>query len=150
MNYVQESTHIVFDEKEKKMIISPDIEIIFKFLMNIEEELEWLLYFEERINKIKQWYKDLLGLSSHLSKKIQDSNIDFQYNMENPQNVLKYFDFKVPIRSLFIVLFAHLETILCLYIVYEKETNDKKYIINESKRNILIDESQNKIDKILG
>ncbi|NUJ98237.1 hypothetical protein HGA92_05670 [Candidatus Gracilibacteria bacterium] len=147
----EESTHILFDGE--KIIISPNLGKIFDFLMNIEREIESFIDFEKQLQKIKESYTETLGFTAFLAKKIEDNNIDFNYIIsENPENIASKFDFHLPIRSQFIVLFASLETLFCLYITYiekidneediRKKTMDKKETIKFLNKFILSNENE--------
>lgn len=131
MENIEESTHILFEWD--KILISPNIWIIFDFLMNIEKEVESLLNFEKQLQEIRKSYTETLWLTAFLSKKMEENNIDFSYKLnEHPENIVNKFNFNLPIRSQFIVLFANLETLFCLYIVYTEKTNDEDLIRNKT------------------
>ncbi len=68
----------------------------------------------------------------YLMKTLDENKIKREYKMDDPNKIVKKFDSYSPIRSLFIVLFAQLETIFCLYIVYNEETDDKRVIRNSA------------------
>lgn len=128
-----ESTHIIFDWEN--VVISPNLGVIFDFLINIEKEVESLLNFEKKLEEIRKSYIETLWLTSYLAKKIEENNIDIDYQLlDHPENIVDKFNFHLPMRSQFIVLFSQLETLFCLYIAYLYKTNDEK-IIREKTMN---------------
>ncbi|MFT5037379.1 MAG: hypothetical protein ACI9VM_000959 [Candidatus Azotimanducaceae bacterium] len=122
-----ENTHLYFDGK--KLIISPNLHVIFNFLQGIELEINSLLGFEEKISGIRNQYLEMVGLTEVLSKIVQENNLDFDYEFkENPELIAEKFFNHTVTRSEFIVLFASIETLLCLHTAYENETDDEDQI----------------------
>ncbi len=123
----QESTHILFENNQ--IIISPDLICIFDFLIWIQLELDSIFWFENQLKKIKKQFQETLQLTTFLAKKLEDNNIDYSYDLtDHPDTIAEKFNFQLPIRSQFIVLFAHLEVIFALYIAFQKETSDENLI----------------------
>ncbi|NCF75478.1 MAG: hypothetical protein GWO87_03265 [Xanthomonadaceae bacterium] len=136
------STHIVFDGK--KIIVSPDIVIVFEFLIEIEKEIESLLGFEKKLDSIKKQYLELLNLTIFLSKELKDNNIDSDFTFsENPATIADKLKLHLPVCSQMIVLFANLEVLFCLNISYQKETDNDKEIINFAMTDKIVKEFLN-------
>lgn len=120
----QKNTHLVFDGE--KIIISPNIGPVVDFLMEIEREISNLMCFQEKLEKIRIQYLEILKLAEFLAKKLKDSNIDFQYHLKEDVSLIgKNLIFDLPVRSQMIVLFANLEVLFSLHIAYEKEIDDE-------------------------
>lgn len=131
-----ESTHILFENNQ--IIISPDLTCIFDFLIWIQLELDSIFWFENQLKKIKKQFQETLQLTAFLAKKLEENNIDYSYDLiEHPNAIVGKFNFQLPIRSQFIVLFANLEVIFALYIAFQKETSDENLI-----RNTLMDQEE--------
>jgi len=123
------STYLFFDTD--KVIISQDIVPVFKFLIEIEKEMEVVMGFGRRLEDIKNQYKELLDFVLFLSNKLKENGIDFNYKLkECPESFVDKLYLNVPIRSQMIVNFAVLEVLFALHIAYEKETYD----LNEIKK----------------
>lgn len=142
MSSKNKSTHVIFDGK--KIIVSPDMVIVFEFLMEIEKEVESLLGFEKKLDSIKKQYLELLNLTVFLAKELKDNNInsDFTFS-ENPSAIADKLKLHLPVRSQIIVLFANLEVLFCLNISYQKETDDDKKIINFAMTDKIVKEFLN-------
>ena len=120
----EESTHLVFDGKN--IIISPDIMPVFKFLMEIEKEVESFLGFNKRLGGISENYLEMVNFVGFLSNKLKENNIDFQYTFkEHPEKFADKLNFYLPLRSQVIVLFASLDVLFNLHMAYENETGDE-------------------------
>jgi len=123
----KKNTHLIFDGK--KIIISPDLGIVFSFLMEIEKEVESLLGIEKKLNSIRKQHQKTLSLVSYLAKKIKENNIEIKFNLsEKPESIATKLELHVPIRSQIIVLFSNLETLFCLNIAYQEQTDDDEKI----------------------
>jgi len=117
------STHLYFDGN--KMMISPDIAPIFSFLIEIEKEIESFLGFKNKLEELRLGYREILKFTQVVGEKLKENNIDFPYKTNyNLEEIIKNFDFYLPVRSQMIVLFASLEVLYFLQIAYEKETDD--------------------------
>lgn len=126
----QESTHLVFDWE--KIIISPDLTIIFNFLMEIEKEVQSFLWFEKKLEDIRKQSVEFFGLITYLAKQLEENKIDYKFNFsEKPANFIDKLNYHLPIRSQFIMLFANLETIFCLYTAYQLGTDNEEEIRKE-------------------
>jgi hypothetical protein len=124
-----ESTHFIFDGESIQ--ISPDLEPIIGFLMEIEKEIETILGFESRLSSIRRSFQELIGLIRELAKKLESNSIDFKYEIsESPEKIAEYLKIERPARSEMVVLFAHLEALLCLNIAYQNKTSDHIKIIS--------------------
>lgn len=129
-----EPTHIVFDWE--KIIVSPNLTHILDFIMEIEKETRSFLWTESKLNEIKNGLQDIFDLVIYLSKKLEENNIEHQYKFINHLDKLEEnFNFHLPIRSQFIVLFANIETTFSLYTAFQKEIDDKDLLIKETNWN---------------
>ncbi|MEK7576161.1 MAG: hypothetical protein AAB482_00535 [Patescibacteria group bacterium] len=127
----EESTHFIFDEQ--RVLISPDLRIIFSFLKEIEKEIESLLNFDKKIESIRNRYLEIIKFVEFLGNKLKEKSIDFNYQLsEDPANIADDLKFHHPLRSEMIVLFANLETLFCLDIAYDNKTFDQGEIISRA------------------
>jgi len=122
----EKSTHLVFDGR--KIVVSPDITPVMIFLMEIEKEIDCLLNFQEKLEDIKDLYRDSLQSVISLSEKLKAANIEPEYGIKGSlQNILEKFNFVLPLRVQLIALFASLEVLYFLDIAYNQEIdNDNK------------------------
>jgi hypothetical protein len=126
------STHFIFDGNE--IVISHDLRPIIVFLQEIEKEIENFLGFEKKLESIRKQYKETIELVQVLAKKLKENSIDFKFTLsEHPATIADKLVMNGPIRSEIIVLFANLETLLCLNIAYENKTSDKDIIREKAK-----------------
>jgi len=126
-----ESTHFIFDGE--KVLISPDLHPVLIFLQGIEKEIESLLGFDQKLGSIRKQYLETIEFVQFLSKKLKDNSIDFKYTLsEHPETIAQKLKNDPPTRAEMIVLFANLETLLCLNIAYENKTSNKKEIIRKA------------------
>ncbi len=130
MNKLNESTHIVFDGKNIQ--ISPNIRKIFDFLIDMERESDIIFEFEKRLEEVREYYSELLGLTESLSKALQDSNVEgWSYNLKkDPRNFADVLKYHIPIRTQMIHLFTQLEVMYFLYIAYSKEVDGENDLRN--------------------
>jgi len=120
----EKSTHLLFDGK--KIVVSPDIVPIFKFLMEIEKEIESFFGFNKKLDGIKESHLEMINFVSFLSNKLKENNIDFNYNFkEHSEKIAEKLDFYIPLRSQVIVLFASLDVLFNLHIAYKNETTER-------------------------
>jgi hypothetical protein len=132
------NTHIKFNEN--KIEITPDIVLIFTFLMEIEKEISDFIGFNEKIGSLKENYLELLNFTTFLSNKLVENNIDFKYSLkEDLQEVAQKFNYSTPIRSQVIVLFTSLDVLFNLHMAYEIETVDE-----DELRKLTMDTKQTK------
>lgn len=116
-----------------KIIISPELHRIFIFLQDIEKEVESFLGFDKKLESIRKQYSETVKLMQVLAGKVQENSIDFNFTFsENPLTIADKFKMYYPVRSKMIILFANLETLICLNIAYENKTSDKKIIIDKA------------------
>lgn len=131
---MNESTHFIFDNE--KVLISPDLHPIIIFLQEIEKETENLLNLDKKIESIRKQYLETIDFVQFLADKLKENSIDFTYNFsEHPQTIAEKLKVERPVRSEMIVLFAHLEVLLCLNTAYENKTADndaiRKLVMNQ-------------------
>lgn len=131
----KESTHVVFDGE--KVVISHNLVDTFVFLMEILKEIETQLGFEEKILRIREKYKDILGELSQMGEVLVDQKIDYKYNItEDTLTIIKDFSAQPFPRSQMICLFAYMETIFSLVTIYNREIMDEKEIIKFTNKDI--------------
>lgn len=126
----EESTHVYINWNS--LVISPNISSIFDFLIKIDSEILSVLEFNKKLENIRKDASEILKLTSHLAKIVQDSNLDLDYQID--KNLLKIwekFDFNIPTRAEFIILFSYLEVLFSIYISFEKEIDNKDMIRKE-------------------
>lgn len=122
-----QSTHFIFDGR--KVVISPDLVPILKFLQEIEKEIESFLGIEKRLKSILKQFEEIINLMEVLSQKIKENSLDFNFTFfENPSGIVDKLKFNRPIRSEMIILFANLETLFCLFTAYENKISNEKAI----------------------
>ena len=127
-NTPNQNTHFLFDGE--KVIMSPDLSEVVKFLHEVEKETESFLSYEKRLDSIKSQHLETLDLVQLLSKKLKENSIDFKFTFsELPTTIGDKLRLDRPIRSEMIALFAHLETIFCLNLAYEYKQSDEVEII---------------------
>jgi len=137
MSSENKSTHIVFDGNEIR--VSSDLVIVFKFLMEIEKEIESFLGFEKKLNSVRKQCLEILKSTQFLAKKLKDNNIDFKFTLsEKPETIVNKLKLHLPIRSQMIVLFANLEVIFCLNISYQNKTDDDKKVRDLARNNKVV------------
>lgn len=124
---MEESTHVYFDGNA--MYISPDLVGFLKFLQGMEEEVNGLLGHEEQLIKIKEEYKKILQLIKELSQNVKTNDPNARFKSSFDLSILKNLQHTYIPRSEMIVLFANLETLLQLFVIYEHETDDEKTLI---------------------
>lgn len=124
----QREPFLIMDKNENRINIHPELRIIFNFLIQIETEVRELLGYKNRLEALKKQCSELLELMIKMS-----SADDFKFTLsEHPETITDKLNFVRPIRSEFIVLFAHLETLRCLYMAYKKNTSNSKELRNAS------------------
>lgn len=132
-------TKTQFSFDGKKIVVSQDLFPVFAFLMEIEKEINNIMEFNKKLDKIKSGYTEVLNFAEFLSKKIIDNKIDFEYKL--PKDVLEAIDEFAPyfpLRSQIIVLFANIEVLLCLSIAYDNKISDKKAIIGKAMNPVVV------------
>ena len=108
-----DSTHIVFDGKQ--VHISPNISIIFNFLIEIEKESESIFGMEKRLEECRQYYADLLNCTNTLLQKLKREDLGNIYTFEkDPRNFTELLNYVVPVRPQMITLFTQLEVMYFL------------------------------------
>lgn len=124
-------THILFDEINWNIVLSPNLIPIFEFLMNIEKDIEFLLKQEERIGIIKEELNKLLSYTWDIAKRAEDGGINLPFPKDiNFDLLINQFEYRKPaIVWEMLSLFAFLETIYCLYIAYNLELSSKEEIL---------------------
>jgi hypothetical protein len=125
------STHFIFDGKQ--VVISPDLRSVINFLQEIEKEVENFLGFHKKLESIRKQYTEIIELVKVLSEKLKNNSINYNFTFsEDPTTIVEKLTIDRPIRSETIVLFAYLETLFCLNIVYENKISDGKEIIRKA------------------
>lgn len=120
---MEESTHIYFDGSQ--ILISPDISPVFRFLIEIQTEIDHILKFNEQLQEAGRDYKDLLKLIQFLTGMLREHNIEYEYRFErDPKLIADALKPIFPIRAQMIVLFASLEVLFTLHMAYELHTSD--------------------------
>lgn len=127
----EESTHIIFDGE--KIIISSNLRSIIIFLKGIEVEAKSLFDIEKKHDSIRKQYIESLEVIQKLLKKLNDNKISVNITLvDDPSSMAEKLKLARPVRAETIVLFAYLETLICLNIAYENTTADEKIIINQA------------------
>ena len=117
------STHFVYDGKTIQ--ISPNIRIIFDFLMEIEKESDAILGFEAQLEEIHEYYLDLLKCTQELTHTLKENKIEnLSYVFKkNPLKFSERIQFHVPVRTQMIQLFTQLEVLFFFYLAYTQEVD---------------------------
>ncbi len=130
-----ESTHFIFDGENA--FISPDISIIFHFLMGIEKEVDHLLKSQSQLESIHAKLIDLLDDLQAMAKVIEDNKIPFAFkSTHDTLTIVDDFESNQTLRAQMICLFAYLETMFCLITIYDNEIDDEPKIIEQTKNNL--------------
>lgn len=125
---MQKNTHIFYDGN--KILKSPDLRVLFGFLSEIDKETESFLELDNKLETIRNQYSETIRLILEMARKLREHSIDFRFNLlEHPATMADKLEKDSLVRSKFIVLFANLETLLCLNIAYDNKKTDKKSII---------------------
>lgn len=129
---LNKSTHFIFDGE--KVTISPDLRPIVNFLQEIEAEVETILGFDKKLEAIRKQCTEIVNFTALLLEKIKNNNISLAGLSlpKNPSTLNDKLMITRPIRSEMIVLFAYLETLLCLYIAYDNKNSDEKFLIHQA------------------
>jgi hypothetical protein len=126
-----ESTHFIL--QDGAAIISPDLQQIITFLQEIDKEVQSFQNFEKRLVSIQKQHLESIELIQVLAGKLKEHSIDFKFTFsEHPETIAEKLRLHRPIRSEVIVLFANLETLLCLDIAYSLKTSNKREIIQKA------------------
>lgn len=116
----QSKPFLIMDKNRNRIDIHPEFRIVFDFLIQIEAEVKELMGFKKRLAEIKNQCKELLDLIIKMNPAD-----DFKFTLsEHPETLADKLHYVRPVRSEFIVQFAHLETLRCLYTAYRKGTSD--------------------------
>jgi len=125
------STHIVFNGKE--IFVSPDLLIVITFLQEVEQEVNTLLGFYDKLESIRKQYLEMLEFTGFLANKLKENSIDFKFNFkEKPDTIVDKLKLNRPIRAETIAIFAYLEALFCLHIAYANKTSNQKEIIGKA------------------
>lgn len=120
----EKSTHLLFNNQG--IYISPDIQPVFDFLMDIEKEIEVFLGFNKKLEGIRDDYLEMMNFASCLSAKLKENGLDCQFEFkEHPKNIAEKLKLNFPLRSQMIVLFVSLDVLFNLHTAYEFETSDE-------------------------
>lgn len=95
--------------------------------MEIEKESDAIFGIEKQLEELRDYYRDLLGCTSELSRLLKENNIDnWSYNFKkDPRNFTDALEYHLPVRTQMIQLFTQLEVMYFLYISYLKEIDDE-------------------------
>lgn len=127
--------HIIFDGKS--VVISPSLVDVFQFLMEIEKEIEFLIWYNEKILSIREKFTCILDDFCRIAKTLEDEKKDFQYkSTKNTMTIVDDLETKQLVRSQMICLFSFMETMFCLLTVYDFELIDEREIMEKSNDNI--------------
>lgn len=134
---IQDPTHLIFDDNGKKVIISENVAPIFFFLMDIEQEIDFMLGQQDKLSEINRKLIDIIDDFKEMSKILIDNGFNFKYTCTT-ETLTIVDDVKrtQTLRTQMISLFAYMETIFCLVTIYDKETDNKKKIIKATKQNV--------------
>lgn len=128
-------THVLFDGETVQ--ISPNLSKVFNFLMWIEDEIKTSLNHEDQIEEIRRKFWIILNDFTKITQIIEDNNIDFKFEITTEtMTIVDDFEVNQMPRSQMISIFAYMETIFCLLIVYEHEIIDERKIIEQTNNNI--------------
>lgn len=127
-NITQNNPFIIMADDGKRIDIHPEFRIIFDFLIQLEQEIKELMSYKKRLKELKKQCVEIFDI---LLKMKLDEKSKFTLS-EHPETLANKFHFIRPIRSEFIVLFAHLETLRCLHTAYQNKTSDKKELRDAS------------------
>lgn len=119
----EDPTHVLFDWE--KIIVSPNLIKIFEFLSDIDKEIWSILNFQSQLNNIRESFLNTLEATEYLAKKIEENNIEINFKTkEDLTKISDKFEFNLPIRSQFIILFSYLEVLFILVTSFEREIDD--------------------------
>lgn len=111
---------------KNKIYVSKEILPVFKFLEEIEKEIESILFFDRKMESIRKYYREMIELVRALSLKIPKSKNNFKFNLsEKPETIVEKFKIDYPTRSKVIALFAYLETLMRLNFAYDNKISDE-------------------------
>jgi hypothetical protein len=122
-------THFIFDDN--KIVISPNLHSIVIFLQEIEKEIDIILGFDKKLESIRGQYLETIKFIEFLANKLKENSIEFTYKLsEHPEKIVEKLKIDRPTRAEMIVLFAHLEVLMCLNIAYKNKISDDSSIRN--------------------
>lgn len=126
------NTHIIYDEKNEKILISPNLNRIFHFLINIENDINPIMEQEKKIQEIQFQLNKLLEFTAEIAQKVEDTWITLSIPEGlNLDLLINQFKSTQPsLASKIIILFSYFETLYSLYIAYSMEIDDKEKIIS--------------------
>ncbi len=116
--------------KNNTLYISPELEEIFLFISNIENEISAQLHVKSKLEEMRIKLLKLTEDIVWVLKLLQENNI--HYDFKSTKDTLSIFDdFNISqnIRIVMIAIFAFLETIFSFITVYENQITDEKEII---------------------
>lgn len=82
----EKSTYFVFDGA--KIVISPDLMSVFKFLEPIENETSELLNFHKRLKEIRDHFREYTGLILAMAEKLKENNLEINYKFSHKPEAL--------------------------------------------------------------
>lgn len=129
------------DYRLEKIYISKDLIPLFDFIKVMQNELDVLIKLQDRLDEIKQVYITSLELNAFLCSKIDNADTilagfekwrTLSKNINNKEFIDKFFHITIS-RPEFLTLFSYLDVIISLYVSYNNQTRDDKFIIEKSK-----------------
>lgn len=122
------STRFIFDGNTVQ--ISPNLRPIVTFLQAIEEELKIFTEPHKKLNSIRDSVLELFKFIQYLAEILEKNKIRFEYKLPRKTiNIGDQFYSDKSLRAEMIVLFANLETYLCIHLAYKHKTSSKSEII---------------------
>jgi hypothetical protein len=138
-----QSTHLFFSERGIE--ISPNITPVVQFLMEIEKEIDTIMSFNKRNDRIRDRYLSMLNLVQFLSDKLKENNIYWEYKGKTLSDIDEDIKYHFPVRSQCIVLFASLEVLFVLFIAYEYEIVENEEIRKKTMDQKIVKKFINKV-----
>lgn len=135
------STHFIFWEDlqwNNIAIISPNLQKVFKFLVEANEELDSFLNIGTPILNMKQnIIIPMLEKYAKVIKLLEINNISHQFNVSK-EDIEDFVNFQIHlgIRVKMIALFAFMETVFCLITIYNSKLSDEWEIIKKSNNDL--------------
>ena len=111
-------------QSDKKITISSDLSDVFRFLSSINDEVDILMKFEDKMQRMINFNKETLRIAEELLRKSPEKSVKTNFP-ETPDSMKELLNFTEHPSSLGVVLFAYAETLRCLFTAYtNKVTND--------------------------
>jgi hypothetical protein len=133
----EDSTHILI--QDNNLYISPNVKIIFDFIIDIEEEIQLFLGQRKKFTSIRSYFIEVYKALLTAVTKLKQSGFDFKYNLsKDPRSFAEELTPHGPPRAEMIALFAYLETLNCFDVVYKEKllATDEVEIMKRAKNNL--------------